>query len=310
MPRGRIAAVVVVFIALQATNSATVSVMSLFLSDRLGLAVVWAGVALGIAAGLEIPALLIGKLTGRVSGQVLLLSGCMTGIVYHAAMAFVRGPVLLLGLQLLNAWFFAAVAGVGLTLFQQILRRPRLAAGVYANTRRLGAIAAGPLIGLGSATRLGSGAVFAAAVITVAALAGLRLTPLERPTLSAEGDRHGDPEQTADQRAGMGPSNRGPSWKRHLPVSGLPIVQRTLLATPGMRVLRLPPEGLRVPGPQVAHSGAGSSAGAPDRSHVTAASWSAKTGNTVSRRMVCRTVRTKRDGAAKHNQPPVSWRSC
>jgi MFS transporter, SET family, sugar efflux transporter len=183
VPRRRVAAVVVVFIALQATNSATVSVMSLFVTDRLGLGVAWAGVALGVAAGLEIPALLlIGKLTGRVPGRLLLLSGCVAGILYYAAMAFAHGPVLLLVLQALNAWFFATVAGVGLTLFQQIIPRPGVAAGLYTNTRRLGAIAAGPLIGLGSATRLGYGGVFAAsAVITVVALAGLRFAPAERP---------------------------------------------------------------------------------------------------------------------------------
>ncbi|WP_433728319.1 MFS transporter [Actinoplanes sp. CA-051413] len=182
VPRGHVAAVVVVFIALQATNSATVSVMSLFVTDRLGLDVAWAGVALGVAAGLEIPALLlIGKLTGRVPGPLLLLSGCVAGMGYYAAMAFAHGPALLLALQVLNAWFFATVAGVGLTLFQQIIPRPGVAAGLYANTRRLGAIAAGPLIGLGSATRLGYGGVFAAsAVITVAALVGLRLASTEK----------------------------------------------------------------------------------------------------------------------------------
>ncbi|MCY1136530.1 MFS transporter [Actinoplanes sp. Pm04-4] len=176
VPRGRVAVVVVVFIALQATNSATVSVMSLFVTDRLGLDVAWAGIALGVAAGLEIPALLlVGKLTGRVSGRLLLLTGCVAGIAYYAAMAFARGPVLLLGLQVLNAWFFATVAGVGLTLFQEIIPRPGLAAGLYANTRRLGAVVAGPLIALGSVTRLGYGTVFAAcAAITVVALAGLR----------------------------------------------------------------------------------------------------------------------------------------
>jgi SET family sugar efflux transporter-like MFS transporter len=181
VPRRRVAVVVVVFIALQATNSATVSVMSLFVTDRLGLGVAWAGVALGVAAGLEIPALLlIGKLTGRVPGSLLLVSGCVAGVVYYAAMAFAHGPVLLLGLQVLNAWFFGAVAGVGLTLFQQIIPRPGVAAGLYTNTRRLGAIAAGPLIGLGSVTRLGYGGVFAAsAVITVVALAGLRFALAE-----------------------------------------------------------------------------------------------------------------------------------
>ncbi|XVV10146.1 MFS transporter [Actinoplanes sp. CA-131856] len=182
MPRGRVAVVVVVFIALQATNSATVSVMSLYVTERLGLDIAWAGIALGVAAGLEIPALLlISKLTGRW----LLLSGCVAGIVYYTAMTFVHGPVLLVGLQVLNAWFFATVAGVGLTLFQEIIPRPGLAAGLYTNTRRLGSIAAGPLLGLGAATSLGYGAVFAAcAVITTAAVVGLRFTPLRQPQLS------------------------------------------------------------------------------------------------------------------------------
>nr|WP_250037211.1 MFS transporter [Actinoplanes maris] len=63
---GRVIAVVVVFIALQATNSATVSIMSLFVTGRMGLDVAWSGVTLGVAAALEIPALLlIGKLSNR-----------------------------------------------------------------------------------------------------------------------------------------------------------------------------------------------------------------------------------------------------
>ncbi len=179
VPRGRVALVVVVFIALQATNSATVSVMSLFVTERMGLDVAWSGVALGVAAGLEIPALLlIGKLSDRVSGPRLLLSGCLAGIAYYATMAYATGVVPLLLLQGLNAWFFASVAGVGLTLFQELIPRPGLASGLYTNTRRLGAVASGPLIGLGSATSLGYGGVFlACAVITVVAVAGLRLTP-------------------------------------------------------------------------------------------------------------------------------------
>jgi SET family sugar efflux transporter-like MFS transporter len=190
---GRVVAVVVVFIALQATNSATVSIMSLFVNERMGLDVAWAGVALGVAAALEIPALLlIGKLSQRVARARLLLSGCLAGIVYYAAMAFAGGPVLLLGLQVLNAWFFAAVAGVGLTLFQDLIPRPGLAAGLYANTRRLGAVASGPLIGAGSATALGYGGVFlACAVVTAAALAGLRLTPAGRREGIAEPARSG-----------------------------------------------------------------------------------------------------------------------
>lgn len=172
MSRTRVAVIVLAFIALQATNAAVISVMTLYVTQTLQLNVLWAGVALGVAAGLEIPALLlIGKLSRRVSGLTLIASGCAAGIAYYAAMAYASGPLLLIGLQLLNAWFFAAVAGVGLTLFQQIIPRPGLATGLYMNTRRIGAIVSGPIIGLGAMPALGYRGVFAAcAVLTTAAL--------------------------------------------------------------------------------------------------------------------------------------------
>ena len=170
--RRRIAVIVGVFVALQATNSAVVSVMALFVTDRLNLGVGWAGVALAVAAVLEIPALLvIGRLAGRVSSLRLVASGCVIGVLFYAAMAFAHGPVLLLALQPLNAWFFAVVAGVGLPLFQAIIPRPGLASGLFVNTRRVGAIVSGPIIGLGAGSTLGYGGVFlTCAAVTTGAL--------------------------------------------------------------------------------------------------------------------------------------------
>jgi SET family sugar efflux transporter-like MFS transporter len=134
----------------------------LFVTRTLGLPVLWSGAALGAAAALEVPALLaIGRLSRRFSDLTLLASGCVAGIAY-AAMAAVTGPALLIAAQLLNAWFFAVVAGTGLSLFQLIVRRPGTATGLYTNTRRLGAIASGSLIGLGGLTSLGYRGVFAA----------------------------------------------------------------------------------------------------------------------------------------------------
>jgi SET family sugar efflux transporter-like MFS transporter len=175
MSRAGIAVIIAAFIALQAANSAAVSIMSLFVTETLGLDVIWAGVALGVAAGLEIPALLlIGRLSYRFSNLLLIASGCVVGIAYYTAMVFVSGPVLLMGLQVLDAWFFAVVAGVGLTLFQQIIPRPGLASGLFVNTRRLGAIVSGAVIGLGSLTPLGYGGVFAVcAALTVLGLVAI-----------------------------------------------------------------------------------------------------------------------------------------
>jgi SET family sugar efflux transporter-like MFS transporter len=172
VPRPALIAIITGFIALQATNSAVVAIMSLFVTERLGLPLLWSGVALGVSALLEIPALLvIGRLIHRVSSYALIASGCIAGIAYYAAMAFITSPVALLALQPLNAWFYGVVAGIGLTLFQQIIRRPGVASGLFTNTRRVGAIISGPIIGLGSVTAMGYQGVFIiCAVLTVVAL--------------------------------------------------------------------------------------------------------------------------------------------
>ena len=60
--------------------------MSLYVTQDLGLDVLWAGVALGVAAALEIPALLvIGRLSGRVSNLALIATGCVVGIADYVA---------------------------------------------------------------------------------------------------------------------------------------------------------------------------------------------------------------------------------
>jgi SET family sugar efflux transporter-like MFS transporter len=58
MSKGTIAVIFLGFIALQAANSSAVSIMSLFVTERLGLDLRWAGIILGVSAALEIPALL------------------------------------------------------------------------------------------------------------------------------------------------------------------------------------------------------------------------------------------------------------
>ena len=172
LPRSGLAMIGLAFIALMATNTAAVSVMGLFVTRALHLDIIWAGIALGVAAGLEIPALLLlGRLSRRFSDLDLIASGCLAGIGYYTAMTFVSGPVLLLCLQVLNAWFVAVVAGVGLALFQRVIPRPGLASGLYTNARRVGAIVSGPLIALGSVTAWGYSAIYAAcAALTVLGL--------------------------------------------------------------------------------------------------------------------------------------------
>jgi SET family sugar efflux transporter-like MFS transporter len=173
LSRSAVVLIVAAFVLLQAGNATVTSFLTLFVTETLRADVVWAGVSLGVAAGLEVPALvLIGRLSSRYSSLRLLTTGSLAGIAYYLGVAAAPGPVLLLALQPLNAWAFAAIAGVGLPLFQQMIPRPGLSTGLYMNTRRIGAIVSGPLIALGSLTVLGNRGIFVAcAVLTAAALA-------------------------------------------------------------------------------------------------------------------------------------------
>jgi SET family sugar efflux transporter-like MFS transporter len=175
--RASVVLIVVAFVFLQAANATVTSILTVYVTQTLHLDIVWAGIALGVAAGLEIPALiLMGRLGDRYPSHVLIATGCLAGIAYYLATAFVSGPVVLIALQVLNAWSFAAIAGVGLPLFQQMIPRPGLSTGLYMNTRRIGAIASGPIIALGSLTSLANRGIFVTcALLTVVALVVITL---------------------------------------------------------------------------------------------------------------------------------------
>lgn len=167
-----IALITAAFVLLQATNATAMTVMTIYVTDTLQMDVMWAGIALGVAAALEVPALLlVGRLTGRFSQLGLIISSCIAGICYYLGLSAVTGPLPLLALQLLNAWSFAGISGVGLPLFQQMIPQPGLSTGLYMNTRRIGAIVSGPIIAVGSLTGLGQRGIFlTSAALTLAGL--------------------------------------------------------------------------------------------------------------------------------------------
>jgi SET family sugar efflux transporter-like MFS transporter len=189
VPHRGTALVSLAFVAVAAANSAAVSVMSLFVTQRLGLDVVWAGIVLGVSAGLEIPALLaVGRLTARFGDLPLVLTGCAAGSAYYLGVVFLAtGPVVLLALQVLNAWFFAITAGVGMTMFQRIIPQPGLAVGIFGNVRKVGQVISGPVIAFGSATHLGYGGVYAVcAGLTALALVVVLVSRRAVPELSGK----------------------------------------------------------------------------------------------------------------------------
>ena len=175
----RVVVMTLAFLVLVGTTSASVATVSLFVVHRLGLDVIWGGVALGTCAALEIPFLLtLGRLKERFGSARLLLVGGLCGAAYYASMVWISGPAMLVAAQLLNAVFIATIQGLGLTIFQEVVPRPGLASGLFMNTQRLGAVLSGPVIALGALPGLGYGWVFAACVPMV--LLGLALLVVAR----------------------------------------------------------------------------------------------------------------------------------
>ena len=101
-------------------------------------------------------------------------------------LALIPGPIPLIALQLLNAWSFAGIAGIGLPLFQELIPRPGLSTGLYMNTRRVGAIVSGPIIAIGSLTTLGPRGIFiTSAAITLLGLVPIAIAGRKRPARAA-----------------------------------------------------------------------------------------------------------------------------
>jgi SET family sugar efflux transporter-like MFS transporter len=174
----------------------------LFVTETMHIDVIWAGIALGVAAGLEVPALI---LIGRLSLPLLQPPADRHRVRRRSSPTTSRWPTspglsMLIALQPLNAWCFAAIAGVGLTLFQQMIPRRGLPTGLYMNTRRVGAIVSGPIIALGSTTALGNRGIFlACGLLIVLALVVIEVAARQRGPHPAPGDREVD-QAGADRR--------------------------------------------------------------------------------------------------------------
>ena len=213
-PVGQLGVVLIMaaFILLQAANATAMTFMTVYVTETLQLDVMWAGIALGVAAAVEVPALVfIGRLSGRFSNLGLVATGCLAGIAYYLGLAFVTGPILLLALQLLNALSFAGISGIGLPLFQQMIPRPGLSTGLYMNTRRVGSIVSGPIIAIGSLTALEQRGIFlTCAALTVVGMIIIaiasRTTKPRRSTTTADSqiDRHRGPQTPDLQTSTMG----------------------------------------------------------------------------------------------------------
>lgn len=132
------------------SNSLYIINMPLFIINELHLPEKLAGVMMGTAAGLEIPTMLIaGYFAKRLGKRFLMRVAAVGGVCFYAGMLMAHSPVILLGLQLLNAIFIGILGGIGMLYFQDLMPgQAGSAITLYTNTSRVGWIIAGSVAGI------------------------------------------------------------------------------------------------------------------------------------------------------------------
>ncbi|EJM7223875.1 sugar efflux transporter SetB [Escherichia coli] len=132
------------------SNSLYIINMPLFIINELHLPEKLAGVMMGTAAGLEIPTMLIaGYFAKRLGKRFLMRVAAVGGVCFYAGMLMEHSPVILLGLQLLNAIFIGILGGIGMLYFQDLMPgQAGSATTLYTNTSRVGWIIAGSVAGI------------------------------------------------------------------------------------------------------------------------------------------------------------------
>ena len=131
------------------SNSLYIINMPLFIINELHLPEKLAGVMMGTAAGLEIPTMLIAGYFARLGKRFLMRVAAVGGVCFYAGMLMAHSPVILLGLQLLNAIFIGILGGIGMLYFQDLMPgQAGSATTLYTNTSRVGWIIAGSVAGI------------------------------------------------------------------------------------------------------------------------------------------------------------------
>lgn len=119
--------------------------MPLWISSDLGLPDSLAGILMGTAAGLEIPAMILaGFYVKRFGKRRMMVTAVAAGVLFYVGLIFFHSHTSLLILQLFNAVFIGIVAGIGMLWFQDLMPgRAGAATTLFTNSISTGVILAG-----------------------------------------------------------------------------------------------------------------------------------------------------------------------
>ena len=123
--------------------------MPLWISSDLGLPDKLAGILMGTAAGLEIPAMILaGYYVKRFGKRRMMVVAVAAGVLFYAGLILFHSREALLALQLFNAVFIGIVAGIGMLWFQDLMPgRAGSATTLFTNSISTGVILAGVIQG-------------------------------------------------------------------------------------------------------------------------------------------------------------------
>lgn len=123
--------------------------MPLWISQDLGLPDELAGLLMGTAAGLEIPAMILaGYYVKRFGKRSMMVTAVAAGVLFYLGLILFHSKTALVVLQLFNAVFIGIIAGIGMLWFQDLMPgRPGSATTLFTNSISTGVILAGILQG-------------------------------------------------------------------------------------------------------------------------------------------------------------------
>ncbi|POT56237.1 MFS transporter [Citrobacter amalonaticus] len=123
--------------------------MPLWISVDLGLPDKLAGILMGTAAGLEIPAMILaGYYVKRFGKRRMMVAAVAAGVLFYLGLIFFHSRTALLVLQLFNAVFIGIIAGIGMLWFQDLMPgRAGSATTLFTNSISTGVILAGVIQG-------------------------------------------------------------------------------------------------------------------------------------------------------------------
>ncbi|WP_336218480.1 sugar efflux transporter [Citrobacter amalonaticus] len=123
--------------------------MPLWISTELGLPDKLAGILMGTAAGLEIPAMIVaGYYVKHFGKRRMMVTAVAAGVLFYLGLIFFHSHTALLILQLFNAVFIGIIAGIGMLWFQDLMPgRAGSATTLFTNSISTGVILAGVIQG-------------------------------------------------------------------------------------------------------------------------------------------------------------------